>query len=329
MTSLSEKHRPRKLAEIVGQPGAVAAVKAKLRTGASFAVIAYGKPGLGKTSLAHAIAGELGCAEWQQGGGFRIVDSNQQGVDGLAEVFQTLAYRPLYGSKWRVVCFEECELKSRAAVNYLKTALEHLPPHVVILFTSNADLDDFADDAIAERCLCLRFEHRADRLAGEAQALVSRVWESTLGRNHAPTLADLGIDTGAGRLSFRAVLAALEPVLLAELPEPAPAEPVASPSREPEPVAVDTLPVPETKPEQAPVAPEPMPEPAPEPAKPKIARVIRYKRNVFGGADTVSLFLEDGREIVIEETEFASNGGMTAVRAGSYTVNLTEMGLAA
>ena len=290
-TSLVDKWRPRKLAEIAGQSLAVAAVKTKLRTGASFAVIAHGKPGLGKTSLAYAIAGELGSAEWHKGGGFRIVASNRQGVECLAEVFSTLAFRPMIGGQWRVVCFEECELKSKAAVNYLKTAIEQLPAHVVVIFTSNAELDDFADDAIAERCLCLRFEHRAEKLAADAQALVSRVWEQTLGYNHAPTLADLGIADN-GRLSFRAVLAALEPVLLAELPEqPEPTieqlaalplrdegETVAEfEARTAEPVLVAPIPAPVVIAE---------PEPIPEPVKvwqPAIGEPVKAKKLQYHG----------------------------------------------
>jgi hypothetical protein len=213
---LTDLFRPRHLAEVIGQPAACRAVAGKLRMRCSFAVIACGQPGLGKTSLGYAIAGELGIDTDDPMSGFRIVPSNRQGVEALDELFNGCHCRPATGG-WHVLLLEESECKSRQAVAYLKTRLERLPAKTVVIFTTNAELKDFTEPAIIERCLCLTFESDAGALWTDAEALVKRVWETTLGRNHAPSLDELGI-ASTGRLSFRQVLNALEPILQAELP---------------------------------------------------------------------------------------------------------------
>jgi len=223
MKPLTEQFRPRRLADLRGQTEVVRLLQAKLKQRCSFAMIACGPPGIGKTSIGYAVAAELGAdvdgSDAQRiSTGFWLVPSRHQGIDRLEEIFEHCRYRPMIGSLWWTLVFEEADCMSREAVNYLKTRLENLPSKTIVIFTSNKPLSEFADDAIQERCLCLRFEHNADKLWDDAQALVNHAWESLLKRNHAPALDELGIKR-SGRLSFRAVLAALEPRLLAELPD--------------------------------------------------------------------------------------------------------------
>lgn len=236
MKPLTEQFRPHKLAEVVGQPVAVKALQGKLRMKTSFAAILAGDPGTGKTSAAYAIAAELGAdvdgSEAQRAtSGFLIVPSNGQGVERLDEIFEHCRYRPWTGSLWWTILFEEADCQSRQAVSYLKTRLELLPRQTIVLFTTNSKIDDFACDAIQERCLCLKFESRAEKLWDDAQELVNRAWETSLGRNHAPSLEELGF-AKTGRLSFRQVLSRLEPLILAELP-PEPEAVTVEPAGEP------------------------------------------------------------------------------------------------
>jgi hypothetical protein len=273
MKELVHTFRPSKLAEIAGQPEAVKAFSGLLKHPSSRAFILSGEPGTGKTSCAYALAAELGCdafgSEAQRvSTGFWIVPSNRQGVDALDEVFEHCRYRPLCGSLWWVVLLEESECKSRQAVNYLKTRLELLPTKTIVIFTTNSKVEDFADPAIAERCTCLRFNSDADKLWDEAQGLVDRVWMESLHHNHSPKLEDLGFSR-RGRLSFRAVLRAVEPLILAETPEEIEpdAPPVVPVASEPEPMPeVAALPAMEA----APSLPGPVAEPVFTLAPPKV-----------------------------------------------------------
>ena len=121
------------------------------------------------------------------------------------------------------------------------------------------------------------------------------------------------------------MIKAVEPLIMAELPEESPAElapvaPVAVPQVE---TIVPSMPEPAPEPPVAVVEPLPAivePEPVNE-----LELVKRYKRNMFGGADSVIIYTESG-EHEISSDEFDSLGGMQAVRAGTMTVNVEELG---
>lgn len=322
MKPLVETYRPRRLADIVGQPAAVKALALKLKARQSFAAIFAGEPGTGKTSAAYAVAGELGVDTGDPCSGWRLVPSNRQGVEELEALFTGFHCRPLAGDWW-VIALEESECKSKQAANYLKTRLESLPARTVVIFTTNAQLDEFTAPAVQERCLCLEFEHDASALWEDASKLVAKVWETELGHNHAPSLEDLGFSK-RGRLSFRQVIKAVEPLILAEL------------LAEPETILKtitggDGKPVVEcvgaSEDRTATVA-EPLLEPELIPAEPvnELVTVTRYRRNMFDGADNVTITVAGGQEFEISNEEFDAMGGMFAVRNGTMTVNINEIG---
>lgn len=142
MNALSVKWRPKFLHELVGQPEV-----AKLR---AFAAKPYpscwcleGMPGIGKTSAAYALAGDLGCLRedcpMPEMTGLYAMTAADLGVETAKKLFgETLRLRPMMGSGWRMLILEELEFLSPQCCIYLKVALEtQLPPSTVVVATSN------------------------------------------------------------------------------------------------------------------------------------------------------------------------------------------------
>lgn len=61
LASLTDSCRPRRFAEVIGQPAAVARLQARLRTGHVGPLLLHGPAGTGKTSLARIAASALLC----------------------------------------------------------------------------------------------------------------------------------------------------------------------------------------------------------------------------------------------------------------------------
>jgi hypothetical protein len=107
---LTDKYRPRTLGEVLAQPEAVASLQAFVAAPYSCAMLFHGDSGVGKTSAAYALAHDLGCAvdEAELGGVYEI-PSGSQTADSVRTVIETLRYRPLCGSGWRVLMVNGCD----------------------------------------------------------------------------------------------------------------------------------------------------------------------------------------------------------------------------
>lgn len=257
--SLTERHRPRTLDAVVGQGPTVWALKSFVEVPYSGAFLFCGPTGTGKTSAASALAADLGVSvvDGAFGGYFRL-DSGQQTADSVRDVLRLIRSTPMVGSGWRLVQVEEADrMGSEAVRNLWLSAVEDLPPRCVVVFTSNHP--DKLEQRLIDRCERLDFGADPDLLAQDAQALIDSVWQAETGRSDSPRLADLRGVVLNGQISFRRVVAALEPLLrsvprLAPTPLPAPTRhdllgrplrPVGSPR--------ETVPVPDRHPDRAPV----------------------------------------------------------------------------
>jgi replication-associated recombination protein RarA len=225
MKSLTEKYRPKMLADMRGNLPIVAALKSFVKNPCSKAFLLSGPAGTGKTSAAFALAGELGCdmaTKPRECGGLFEIASGELTADNVREMFRTtLAYRPFYGSGWKVVIANEADNMSNQAQFVLLDILENLPPQTVVVFTTNDP--DKLPARFRQRCEChvfktpvRGFEQVATPAELAAQGLIDDVWRSELGHNHAPMLQDLDGWNDAGNVSFRSVLSALEPLIRAQ-----------------------------------------------------------------------------------------------------------------
>lgn len=222
--ALTEKHRPRTLADLAGQADAVRQLGAFLDAPHPVAFLFDGPTGVGKTSAALALANDLGVdPDW----GLHRIGSGEQDGEAVATALRALRF-VAPGSGWKMILVDEADFMSQKAAQLWLSALEDLPPRSVIVFTTN-HVGRFPD-RFMDRLERITFRSDGETLLADAQALVSRVWAEETGRSDAPSVAALpGLVDSCGHLSFRRVVSALAP-LVREARRRAAAPPVAPPA---------------------------------------------------------------------------------------------------
>ena len=162
MPSLFEKYRPVSLAQVIGQPKAVATIE-RLQTAGNLsgrAIWIAGPSGQGKTSIARIVA-DLVAEDWS----VDEVDATGLSAARIAEIDRSMATKGLGAKQGRVVIINEAHGLRADAVRQLLTVLERIPSHVIWIFTTTVEgqvkLEGGADGAIMiGRCLTLPWNRR-------------------------------------------------------------------------------------------------------------------------------------------------------------------------
>jgi hypothetical protein len=211
---VTERYRPRSLDALVGQPAVVRFLERLANDPYPTALLFEGETGTGKTSAALALAAALGCDPSQdEFGGVYQIASGEQTADSVRAVCRQMAYRPLYGSGWKVIIVNEVDRISLPAETIWLDRLEALPNWTVVVFTTN-DASRLSS-RFCDRCQRLRFEADAGKLAPEAAALLAGIWQAERGEE--PDMVRIGrvIDdcVEGGKLSIRRCVQRLSTVL--------------------------------------------------------------------------------------------------------------------
>src|SRR5262245_17759418 len=113
---LTERYRPRTLAEVFGQPAAVRQLQQFAALPFARAFLFFGPTGVGKSCAAVAFANDLGVAtEHEEPGGFFQIASGEQTEKTVRDVMRSVAFIPAHGSGWRFILVNECDRISDGA----------------------------------------------------------------------------------------------------------------------------------------------------------------------------------------------------------------------
>ncbi len=202
--ALTEKYRPRSLADVVGQGSAVYRLMSFVETPYPTAFLFHGDTGTGKTSAALALAADLAVnPDWAL---YRI-SSGTMDADAVESVLKNLRYTAP-GGGWKVVIADEADLASPKAKQLWLSVMEELPARSVIVFTTN-HVEKF-EQRFKDRCEVIAFESNADLLMQDAQTLAVKVWTGEGYPGKPLNVATMPNIVEKGAISFRRVVQALQ-----------------------------------------------------------------------------------------------------------------------
>ena len=169
---LSERYRPRRISEFVGldRPKRIASKFVARPYDCSF--IFHGPPGVGKTSLAQAMAEEMNAE-------FHHIGSQKCTLEELERVCRICAYVPMEGKRFHFVLIDEVDSASRAAQLALLSKLDstEAPKQTVWVFTCNT-VENLEPRFISRS---IQVEFSSYGMSSETATHLEKIWQAETG----------------------------------------------------------------------------------------------------------------------------------------------------
>jgi replication-associated recombination protein RarA len=166
-TLLTEKYRPTKTADFLGLDKAKKLCANLIANPFESYFLFVGASGMGKTTLALALADEL-AAELHH------IPSQNCTVDAIERVYSACQYVPMMGKNWHVILVDEADQMSNAAQLALLSMMDgtRKAPNTIIIYTCNETAK--LQDRFLSRCIQVDFSTYG--VAKDAAKLLEEVW---------------------------------------------------------------------------------------------------------------------------------------------------------
>lgn len=210
---LVEKYRPKTLAEFAGVDRPRAILEHFAARPYSSAWLLLGPSGLGKTTMALAIADKIG-------GQIHHIPARKCDLAMVNDVSQRCHYRPLIGD-FNIVIADEADKMSNAARDAFLSVLDTtgMPPDTIFFFTANADRTLREEGQTGKGRFLSRVrtvEFSTDGILEPVAALLARIWKVEAPRKTPPDFRAIVRDAG---FNVRSAIMALEiELIVADVP---------------------------------------------------------------------------------------------------------------
>ncbi len=172
-TSWTEKYRPSKLDEVIGQRAIVERLKAFVKSGNFPNMIFAGSAGVGKTTCAIAMARELYQDHYNEAL-LELNASDTRGIDVIrGKVKEFARTKPLSGDMLKIVFLDEADALTTEAQHALRRTMEKYA--ATTRFILSANYASKILEPIQSRCVVLRFKPLKE---DEMEVYVKRVAKS-------------------------------------------------------------------------------------------------------------------------------------------------------
>jgi replication factor C small subunit len=150
----TEKYRPGKLREMVGQKQAVERLEALVKSGSIPHLLFSGPAGVGKTTAAVCVAKELFGKDWQASF-LETNASDERGIDVVRVKIKNFARTLAVGGGYKIILLDECDALTRDAQNALRRTMEKYSSTCRFILSCN--YINKIIDPIQSRCATFRF----------------------------------------------------------------------------------------------------------------------------------------------------------------------------